>query len=175
MAGEKMFAFLHNHREDRGAIANLRCALIESKRHRAWPLLGRIGGIGTDHKSRAVAAIAGYYATHPPAADEQPQGNLGDLCRKLLDNDERVKLDKADGVGPISRRFQHLLAADGEEVFDRVLRFVLRAKAEGIPINYERLYRDLLDWEYYPDRVRVRWARSFWAPQTQEVDGEATT
>lgn len=164
MTAEKLFAFLRSRREDRGLMANLRCALVESKRHRAWPYLGRLGGIGDKHINKAVQTIAGLYATHP---EETQNGNIGALCRGLLDDDERKKLANAEGVGPISRRVQHLLAADGDEVFDRIVRFVLRAKAEGIPVNYVQLYKDLLDWEWHADRVRIRWAGSFWAPEAE--------
>lgn len=172
MTAEKLFAFLRGRREDRGLMANLRCALVESKRHRAWPYLGHLGGIAErrsdktvqTHFNRTVQTIAGLYATHP---EETQEGNIGALCRGLLDEDERKKLANAEGVGPISRRVQHLLAADGDEVFDRIVRFVLRAKAEGIPVNYEQLYKDLLEWEWHADRVRIRWAVSFWAPESE--------
>lgn len=164
MTAEKLFAFLRSRREDRGLMANLRCALVESKRHRAWPYLGRVGGIGDKHINRVVQTIASLYAIYP---EETQEGNIGALCRRLLHEDERKKLTNAEGVGPISRRVQHLLAAEGDEVFDRVARFVLRAKAEGIPVNYEQLYKDLLAWEWHADGVRVRWAGSFWAPEAE--------
>ena len=170
MGNEALFAYLDRHRDDRGLMAALRCAIVPAKRHQAWPLLARFGGLHPDeHRARAVQMIAGYYALHPPSSDASAKAkDLGDLCRHLLGDEERAKLESAEGVGPISRRFQHLLAADGEEVFDRVLRFVLRAKAEGIAIDYVRLYNDLWQWQYYADSVRVRWARSFWAPDAQE-------
>lgn len=167
MSGERLFAFLRSRKDDRGLMADLRCGLVESKRHRAWPYLGHLNGIGLDHASRVVQTIAGLYATHP---EESNEGDLGSLCRKLLSDEERMKLATAEGIGPISRRFQHLLAADSDEVFDRVLRFVLRAKAEKVPVNYWQLHKDLADWKHKPDNVRVRWARSFWAPETESVE-----
>lgn len=162
--GEGLLKFLRSRQEDRGFMANLRCALVDSKRHRAWPYLANFGGIGDKHGNKVVQAIAGLYASHP---EETKDGNFGTMCRKLLSDDERQKLNQAEGIGPLSRRFQHLLAAEGDEIFDRVGRLVLRAKAQDIPVNYEQLYKDLLDWEYHADWVRVRWAQSFWTPEVE--------
>lgn len=168
---EKVLKFLKDRSEDRGIMADLRCALVEGKTHRAWPHLGYIGGIGRNHKERTVQTIAGLFANHPKTTHE---GDFGIMCRKLLGDEERKKLDTAEGVGPITRRFQYLLAAEGEEIFDRVIRFVLRAKAEDILVNYVELFESLYYWQWpdSADRVRTEWARSFWTPQAQEEEEE---
>lgn len=163
---EKLMNYLRKRRDERGIMADLRCALVESKRHRASPYLGHLGGIGDKSSERVIQTVAGLYATHPL---ESQDGNFGSMCRRLISEDEREKLATADGVGPISRRFQHLLAADGDEVFDRVVRFVLRAKAEEVPVNYLELYESLYSWQW-SDQARTRWAQSFWAPVTDEED-----
>lgn len=169
--GESLLKFLRSRQEDRGFMANLRCMLVESKQHRAWPYVANFGGIGEKHCNKVVQTVAGLYATHP---EETRDGNYGAMCRKLLSDDERQKLNQIEGIGPVSRRFQHLLAAEGDEIFDRVTRLVLRAKAQDIPVNYEQLYKDLLDWEYHADWVRVRWAQSFWTPEV-ELEVEEST
>lgn len=161
-----LMEFLRRRKEDRGLMANLRCALVESKRHRAWPYLAAFGGVGTDFCAQAVQTVAGLYATHPDESTD-PKFDFGALCRKFLSDEERATIAMAEGVGPVSRRFQHLLAAEGEEVFTRVVRLALRAKADGVPMNYERLFKDLLDWQTRADAVRTRWARSFWAPSAE--------
>lgn len=171
MGNDALFAYLDRHRDDRGLMATLRCALVPAKEQQAWPLVARFGGLNTnEHRARTVRTVAGLYALHPPSGEAGAKAaNLGELCRHLLDDEERANLQSAEGIGPISKRFQHLLAADGEEIFDRVLRFVLRAKAEGIAIDYRQLYTDLWDWQYGADRVRLRWARSFWMPDMDEA------
>ena len=168
---EKLLKFLSDRSEDRGTMADLRCALVDGKRHRAWPYLGYVGGIGDKYTERAVQTIVGLYATHPKTTEE---ADFGAMCRKLLGDEERKKLDTAEGVGPITRRFQHLLAAEGEEIFDRVVRFVIRAKAEEIPVNYMELFEKLSYWQWpdSADRVRADWARSFWTPQIDEEEPE---
>ena len=170
-SAEKLLKFLHNRCEDRGIMADLRCALVDGKRHRAWPYLGYLGGIGDKHSERTVQTIAGLYATHPK---ETQASDFGAMCRRLLGEEERKKLSTAEGIGPISRRFQHLLAAEGEEVFDRAVRFVLRAKAEEVPVNYAELFESLYNWQWPDgtDRVRTRWAQSFWTHTAEEETEE---
>jgi CRISPR system Cascade subunit CasB len=42
----RLLEALRKRKEDRGFMADLRCALVEGKRYRAWPHLGFYGGIG---------------------------------------------------------------------------------------------------------------------------------
>lgn len=148
--------YLEERKEDRGFMANLRCALVDTKRMRAYPYLARFGGVGENPKARVVQTIAGLYALHPNTTN---QGNVGDACRCLCGPDEKPWDEKP---GPIAKRLQHLLAAERDEICDRVVRVVLRAKSQEIPINYEQLENDLL---YWGDKVKNRWAMSFWAPK----------
>lgn len=159
--------FLQKRTDDRGVMADLRCALVESKRHRAWPILASFGGVGEDWRARTIQIIAGLYATHPAITFD---GDFGGTCQRMLSDDERKKLTDTREIGLLSRRFQHLLAADDEEIFDRVTRLVLRAKSAELSINYLSLHDDLLEWRYRRQRVRTRWAKSFWAPQAKEPE-----
>ena len=140
-------------RDDRGMMANLRCILVENKKHRAWPALNRLG---VSIKEDVSAFIAGLFATHP---EETYSGNFGTTCRAIKQNRDDTKGDEGK-LTPTERRFQHLLAAErGEELYARILRMVLMAKAEGVPVNYERLMSDLKkkdDWR------KMEWAASFW-------------
>ena len=45
-AAAHLLAYLRKLKNDRGAMADLRCALNPTKLPRAWPLLARVGGIG---------------------------------------------------------------------------------------------------------------------------------
>ena len=159
-------AYLRERREDRGMMANLRSGLVEARQRRAWPIIAAFNGIGEQHRNRVVRTVAGLYAAHPK---ETNKGDFGATCRALLGEEERKKLAEGDEPGPVSKRFLHLLAAEDGEIFDRVVSLVFRAKAhnDGIPMNYERLFWDLWAWEVQPDRVRERWARSFWAPRSE--------
>jgi len=42
----------------------------------------------------------------------------------------------------------------------RVMRMVLMAKTQGVPVNYEQLATDL---KYWSERTKTEWATAFWA------------
>src|SRR5438046_1742809 len=136
-AAAEVLAFLRRLRDDRGAMADLRCALNPAQRARAWPLLARVGGINRP----IYEAIAGLFAYHP---DETHDGNLGTTCRRLAGENNSF-----DG------RFRRLLSCDRDEIGERLRPIVLAAKAKGIPVNYEQLFVDLWWWE----SAKARWAR----------------
>jgi CRISPR system Cascade subunit CasB len=137
----EVLAFLRQLRNDRGAMADLRCALNPARRARAWPLLARVGGIGRPiHEN-----VAGLFAYHP---DETHTGNIGTTCRRLAGENNSF-----DG------RFRRLLSCDRDEIGERLRPVILTAKAKGIPVNYEELFADLC---YWGDNVKARWAREYW-------------
>lgn len=152
-------------RDDRGALAELRCALVESRKHRAWPLIASFGGIGDDYPAQVVQTISGLFAHHSLTTE---MGNLGDTCRALMSKDERTEYLKERKVGPMTRRFQHLLAANRDEVCGRVARLVLFAKSKEVPVNYGQLESDLRRYRFDADAVRVRWAKSFWQAEEKK-------
>jgi len=140
-------------RDDRGMMANLRCILVENKKHRAWPALSRLG---VEIDDEDASFIAGLFATHP---EETHTGNFGATCKAI---ELKRDLNRSDDskLSPTERRFQHLLAAEnGEELYARVLRMVLMAKAADVPINYAKLEIDLKNKE---DWRKTEWAASFW-------------
>ena len=151
----KLLNELRRHVKDRGMMAVLQCALVDSKRHRAWPALNRLG---VDIKKEVAAFIAGLYAAHP---EETLKGNFGDTCKAI--ESKRSENRKDDNkLTPTERRFQHLLAAEkGDELHTRVIRLVLMAKSQGVPVNYEQLETDL---QFWTDRTKTEWAFAFWTP-----------
>lgn len=162
----RLLELLHRYKDNRGMMANLRCVLVDNKKHRAWPVLNRLGVEINDNNS---AYIAGLFATHP---EEIETGNFGSTCKAI----EQRRGDKRSDDGkltPTERRFQYLLVAEkeGGEVQDRVLRMVLMAKSQGIPVNYTQLETDLRFWS---DRIKTQWATAFWTqgpsnPEEEDV------
>ncbi len=151
---------LRRRKEDRAMMAGLRCSLVESKKHRAWPVLHRLG---VDVTNRVVAIVAALYATHP----EEGQGNFGVTCREIQIRRGDKQSDDNKPT-PTERRFLHLLAAEkGDELYQRVTRMVLVAKSQDVPVNYEQLETDLKFWN---ERTKTEWAGSFWTPDV-DVDG----
>ena len=153
----RLLAYLRALKNDRGAMADLRCALSPAKLPRAWPLLARVGGVGNPR----IVTVAGLFAYHP---DETGTGNLGTTCRKLGE-----KYSSFDG------RFQRLLSCSRDEICERLRPIVLAAKAKGIPINYEQLFADLSFWGP-GNRVKANWAREYWrAPEAEEAASSPET
>jgi CRISPR system Cascade subunit CasB len=147
-AAARLLAYLRQLKTDRGAMADLRCALSPNKLPRAWPWLGRVGGIGNPR----IEALAGFFAYHP---EETSHGNIGSTCRRL-----------ATENNSFDARFQRLLACDRDEICERLRPVILAARAKGIPVNYEELFADLC---YWGDKVKARWAREYWgAPEAEE-------
>lgn len=159
---------LRENREDRGMMANLRCILVESKKHRAWPVLNRIGVRIDDD---VAAFVAGLFATHPDG-DSETVKNFGATCKEIekARNETSSSTDKDKKLTPTERRFQHLLAADRDEIRDRVMRLVLLAKSQGVAVNYGALLHDLKHWG---DRTKTEWAAAFWTPGVELATEEA--
>ncbi|MCP4341615.1 MAG: type I-E CRISPR-associated protein Cse2/CasB [Desulfobulbaceae bacterium] len=154
------FEQLRKRKDDRGMMASLRCILVDTKKHRASPALHRLGIAINDEVSTYVA---GLYATHP---EETGKGNFGNTCNKI--QSERNERQSDDGkITPTERRFQHLLAAEENELPDRVLRMVLMAKAHAIPVNYEQLTVDI---KYWNDKTKNKWASAFWTQETAHME-----
>ncbi|MGO9314498.1 MAG: type I-E CRISPR-associated protein Cse2/CasB [Desulfobaccales bacterium] len=157
---------LRRYKDDRGMMANLRCVHVEGKKHRAWPALNRLGVAIDDSVS---AFVAGLFAAHP---EETSTGNFGDTCKAIKRKRDDNSSDDSK-LTPTERRFQHLLTAETEtELHDRVLRLVLLAKSEGIPVNYAKLEPDLRAWNR-GDRTKIDWATAFWtvepSPDKEEI------
>ncbi len=151
---------LRQRADDRGIMANLRCVLVDGKRHRAWLALNRIG---VSVYNNVDALVAGLFATHP---EEAQAGNFGATCKSI---EAARGEDRGDGnkLTPTERRFQHLLAAEkGEELYQRVTRLVLMAKSQGVRINFEQLTTDLRRWN---EQTKTEWAAAFW------TQGEASS
>jgi len=138
--GERLLNYLRQLRHDRGAMADLRRALSPAQRHRAWPWLAPVGGIG----DRLCETVAGLFAHHP---DEISTGNLGTTCWQL-----RSKYNTFEG------RFRRLLACERNDICGHIRPVVLAARAKGIPVNYEQLFADLF---YWGDTVKAHWAAEF--------------
>jgi len=155
---------LRKHRDDRGMMANLRCILVENKKHRAWPVLNRLG-VAIDND--VASFVAGLFATYP---EEASIGSFGVTC-KAIEQKRDDKRSDDNKLTPTERRFQHLLSAEkGNELHGRVMRMVLMAKSQGVPVNYEKLVSDLRKWG---GRTKEEWACDYWNPKAVASDEEA--
>ena len=155
---------LQRWKDDRGALANLRCALRPKLRSRAWPLLAQLSSL--EAPSLVIyETVVGLWATDPQS-HRAGAGNFGVTCRKLCGDHESFDL-----------RFRRLLDCDSrEELCERIVPLGLTAQSKGIAVDYEQLFRDL---RFYAadgrDLVRVRWAQAYWGTAAEENDSESAT
>ena len=156
---ESFVQYLKNMQSDRGKMATLRKGLIENQAEATWPLLSRFINFDNAYQIKALQTAAGLFAHH---SKDTHTGNFGSLCYQLLSDDERDKRARGES-GSISKHFQYALAANGDEIFARVKRLVLRAKRDEIAVNYVQLTDDLLNWDSYKkDRIKLAWGKEFW-------------
>jgi CRISPR system Cascade subunit CasB len=157
---------LRRAQTDRGKMAALRRGLSSATVMDAWPVVAALGGqIGQPGESVHVD-IAALYATHPKESKDR---NLGETCRAIAELDASGKILESH-----ERRFRRLLACDrAEELSGQLRTWVRLAASKGVGLNYENLFDDLAWWNSSAQRIRVRWARSFWH-SSSETDVPAT-
>ncbi len=138
--------------QDRGRMADLRCAWNRARLHSAWPLLGPLGLI----EDEAALAVAGGFAYHPSLAEGR---SFGSSCQRLTH-------------AGAEQRFQRLLSATRQEACRLIRPLILALRSKGIPVDYAQLYADLRFWS---PAVRRRWAVDFWARRRQPAQSGAET
>lgn len=153
--------------EDRGKRAALRRGFSSATVMDAWPVVAALGGdIGQPGESVYVD-IAALYATHP---DESNARNFGETCRRIAQGDG---MDIPDSF---ERRFRRLLACtDAADVMAQLRAWVRLAAGRGVGVNYESLFADLVNWKWYAEDIRVKWARSFWDTGKSASDARRLT
>ncbi len=156
---ERFMTALRRVKDDRGKMAALRRALSPRNQMDAWPVIADLGG---DIQRPVYSTVAALYATHP---EENDAANFGASCRQI------AMKDSSDGRLPESyeRRFRRLISCDSAEQLGEHLRAWIRlASSKGAGVNYQRLFSDLWNWDWYADDIRVRWAAEFWPAQRDE-------
>ena len=144
---DALVAYLRSLKDDSGAMARLRAAIIPAQRHRAWPYLANVRGIGNER----VEAVAAIFANHPLETEGASFGWSYRNCAR----------DPADPDDATTRRFQRILGADDSALCGLLVKAYGVVKREDIPIDYAKLFIDLHRWEH----ARVEWARDYFAPR----------
>jgi CRISPR type I-E-associated protein CasB/Cse2 len=96
--------------------------------------------------------VASFFAYHSGSCSD---GNMGDhLARARREGHEAA----------LERRFVALLAAHPDDIADYLRQAVSFLKSNDIPIHWSQLLNDLQWWGHpeYGNRIRKRWAASFW-------------
>lgn len=106
--------------------------------------------------------VATLFASHPENLEhgERWQRNFGASVRRL-------KSAVGEGAQGPERRFVALLNAEVEDVDDYLRPMVGLLRAHAIPVDWEQLLTDLVNWGSPSRWVQTRWAKSFWQPDLE--------
>lgn len=102
----------------------------------------------------AYYLIASLFALHPIAA---PSGNMGNHL---------LQAAVSGGEDALERRFTALLAAHSDDLPHYLRQAISFLKSKEIPVNWEQLLRDVLNWDHPERFVQKNWARAFWGPRS---------
>lgn len=157
---ESFLAKIRSRQDDRGLMAELRALLNPNLRMRGWRAMAAIGELG----NKPMETLAGLFAFYPQEFQAESSFSFGVSCHILAE--KRRKQETTDHESPLDVRFRRLLACEQREDVCRLLpEFVRGMKVEGIPVDYDTLYRDVRFWN---DRVRERWAIDYWRSKEKE-------
>lgn len=163
-------------REDRGALAALRRGLgkepgtvPEMYRH-VEPYLQGASKLQTE----AAYLVASLFGLHPvvwdPTGDHPRNTSFGWSLRHIRFRGEGSN-EENEGV---ARRFLATLACHlpALPTHLRQLLTLLHSRWDTTPMDWERLYWDVADWEDLDRKVQRRWAEAFWrgGPQPNADD-----
>ena len=139
-------------RQDRAALAHLRRGLGKPPKTvmEMYPYLGQFLFNEPKHNyETAVFIVAALFAYYPNAPGNA--GNLGDSIRRMKDDS-----------GSIEKRFVALLNAEAEDLPYYLRQIVGLLKSKEVAVNWNRLFKDIKNWNSDKRYVQTAWARSFW-------------
>jgi CRISPR system Cascade subunit CasB len=149
---------------DRAALAALRRGLgrpagtVAEMYPHVQPYVGTDARPGYEDACYIVAAL---FASHPlswsPSGDLPRITNLGASFAQIRGRS-----------GSVESRFTALLSCDRRELPDHLRHGVSLLKADGIPIDWQHLLRDIVNWADERRWVQRGWARGFWGQQASQ-------
>ena len=162
-----------------GARVRLRHGAAESRRQLAYSEVIRCGGRIRRHDGSpeyAWLAVGAAFAFYPqPERAPGRDLNFGATCRRLAN-----KTRERDGKSRFDPNFRRLLAAESEKDLAKwivsIVKRARNAKDGPVPVYYEELLTALLNWDAADatrrERVRIRWATSYWQPTAAGPEGD---
>jgi CRISPR system Cascade subunit CasB len=109
----------------------------------------------TQTTENAYYLIASLFSLHTAYSET---GNLGDHLAQTISQ---------GGEDAVERRFIGLLSAHEEDLPDYLRQVISYLKSKGIPVNWDQLFTDILNWQSPNRRVQKSWARSFWGTRQE--------
>lgn len=152
-------------RQDLGALAALRRGLgkppgmaLEMARY-VVPFLPR-QRVWAEEAYYLVAALFAYWHQGRAAMGANPPGNLGASLAllALLDPNAGPSLDL---------RVTALLKSHRDDLPVHLRQAVRLLKSKDVPVDWQHLLKDLLNWDHEDLFVQRAWARAFWGRRTE--------
>ena len=132
--------------------------------HRSWPYIASWCDLENKRERVITQTISAGFATFETSS---PGTNLGDTLRLLAMGDSKSE----QGLKSFEGRFRRFLTCSSAEEVCTLLPGIIRAgKSKAIPINFVKLYEDLL---YWGEKVKIRWSKSFWLDNTKSKGEES--
>jgi len=158
----RFVAQLRSLREDRGAMADLRRGFSDSTAHRSWPYLGSWCDLTSDRQRTIHQTVAAAFATVP---DPERSVSVPEALRHLATGEGRGD----EGLKSFEGRFRRFLSCNSyRDVCTRLPGVVRACAAKGIALDHVSLFRDL--W-YWGNRVKLRWANTYWGGERSGGEG----
>jgi CRISPR type I-E-associated protein CasB/Cse2 len=144
---------LQKLKDDRGAMASLRKALIPEQRQRCFRYLPRLGcKFESEHEVLRISILAYFWGNYPSHSDVA--GNLGQSMRRITNGSDEH---------PFRRRFERIIATDSlSELADQLQGAVSLLKKTGSGIEFNQLNNDLYWFSRNPNRVKLEWSGGFY-------------
>lgn len=151
--------------DDKGFAARLRRADNPATEYQSWDLLASFGiPLEYDHPRLAYQTIAASIAR----AKVTTNGNLT-LGRAIA-----ACYDDGNNSDQAKARLRRLLACDDAAELCRILRgqlSLIDSKA-GYAIDYQRLLKQLLAFNFDAQRIKAQWAQEFYGKADDKPDSE---
>lgn len=117
-----------------------------------------------------VACLFSLHLLHETAVKEatphKTHRNFGTSLKQL-------KSKLGTGANSLDLRFNALLNADQEDLYQMIRPLVQRLRSEGVTIDFAQLLRDFLDWEHTEQRVQRSWAKQYYRSSDEEPEAES--
>lgn len=162
-------------RDDRAALARLRRGLgktLDEARETHRYVMPWLRNLRRKSDELGYFTVATLFALYPERSWRRPEGdrrptNMGASLAVLT-------FENQDGSAGVERRFNAMLDGDREALPDHLRYTITLIKNAGVAVDWERLIRDINQWEHPERFVQTAWSRAFWGATPEDFTEEST-
>lgn len=158
---ERFIGYLESlvKKQDRGALAHLRRGLgkppgVAPEMHRyVVPFLPPAPSRRLEEAYYLLAALFAFWHQGKDTVAPNPPPNLGASLAQMVTSDNEDSLD---------RRVTTLLKSHPEDLPHHLRQTISLLKSKEVPVAWQQLLKDILNWDHPEGFVQRTWARAFW-------------